>query len=76
MGKSPTLLLSCFQSDKLTLAKELSDTVIYCRSVHFTGFEESRQSQAFYEMSSFVESKGLRLAQESGASVLLCQQAS
>ncbi|XP_014464534.2 1-phosphatidylinositol 4,5-bisphosphate phosphodiesterase delta-1 isoform X1 [Alligator mississippiensis] len=54
------------KSDKLTLAKELSDTVIYCRSVHFTGFEESRQSQAFYEMSSFVESKGLRLAQESG----------
>ncbi|XP_036595443.1 1-phosphatidylinositol 4,5-bisphosphate phosphodiesterase delta-1 isoform X1 [Trichosurus vulpecula] len=50
------------ENDKLKLAKELSDLVIYCKSVHFQGF----QQPAFYEMSSFTENRALKLAQESG----------
>lgn len=49
---------------KLKLAKELSDMVIYCKSVHFNGFEDAQQNLSFYEMSSFKEGKALKLAQE------------
>ncbi|KAM5157020.1 1-phosphatidylinositol 4,5-bisphosphate phosphodiesterase delta-1 isoform 2-T2 [Mantella aurantiaca] len=55
---------------KLKLAKELSDTVIYCKSVHFRGFEYAVEHQAFYEMSSLTESKALRLANESANSFI------
>lgn len=48
------------------MAKELSDMVIYCKSVHFHGFEEARKNQSFYEMSSFKEGKAMKLAEESG----------
>uniref|UniRef100_A0A671MFA5 Phosphoinositide phospholipase C n=1 Tax=Sinocyclocheilus anshuiensis TaxID=1608454 RepID=A0A671MFA5_9TELE len=48
----------------LTLAKELSDIVIYCKSVHFRGFEDSRDKQSFYEMASFKEGKAVKLAEE------------
>ncbi|KAM6338674.1 1-phosphatidylinositol 4,5-bisphosphate phosphodiesterase delta-1 [Podargus strigoides] len=58
------------KSDTLKLAKELSDTVVYCKSVHFNGFEDPSHPQAFYEMSSFTESKALKLAQESGPSFI------
>lgn len=54
----------------MKLAKELSDTVVYCKSVHFEGFDDPHHPRAFYEMSSFSESKALKLAQESGACVL------
>jgi len=54
----------------LKLAKELSDTVVYCKSVHFDGFEDPSHPRPFYEMSSFTESKALKLAQESGMYVL------
>ncbi|XP_059200678.1 1-phosphatidylinositol 4,5-bisphosphate phosphodiesterase delta-1-like [Centropristis striata] len=50
---------------KLKLAKELSDMVVYCKSVHFHGFEDARQNQKFYEMSSFKEGKAMKLAEES-----------
>ncbi|GAA6222414.1 1-phosphatidylinositol 4,5-bisphosphate phosphodiesterase delta-1-like isoform X2 [Lates japonicus] len=50
---------------KLKLAKELSDMVIYCKSVHFHGFEDARQNLGFYEMSSFKEGKAMKLAEES-----------
>uniref|UniRef100_A0A4W6CJ82 Phosphoinositide phospholipase C n=1 Tax=Lates calcarifer TaxID=8187 RepID=A0A4W6CJ82_LATCA len=50
---------------KLKLAKELSDMVIYCKSVHFHGFEDARQNLSFYEMSSFKEGKAMKLAEES-----------
>ncbi|XP_053569744.1 1-phosphatidylinositol 4,5-bisphosphate phosphodiesterase delta-1 isoform X2 [Bombina bombina] len=53
----------------LKLAKELSDTVIYCKSVHFRGFEYAVEHQSFYEMSSLTESKAVRLA-ESGTSFI------
>ncbi|XP_067824452.1 1-phosphatidylinositol 4,5-bisphosphate phosphodiesterase delta-1a isoform X2 [Heptranchias perlo] len=51
--------------EKMKLSKELSDLVIYCKSVHFHGFEDAMQNQAFYEMSSFVESKFNKLVEES-----------
>ncbi|XP_013929521.1 PREDICTED: 1-phosphatidylinositol 4,5-bisphosphate phosphodiesterase delta-1 [Thamnophis sirtalis] len=54
-------------SDKLKLAKELSDTVIYCKSVHFQGFAEP---QPHDEMYSFSEGKILKLAQESGIDLM------
>ncbi|XP_071346561.1 1-phosphatidylinositol 4,5-bisphosphate phosphodiesterase delta-1-like isoform X4 [Trachinotus anak] len=50
---------------KLKLAKELSDMVIYCKSVHFHGFEDARTNLSFYEMSSFKEGKAMGLAEES-----------
>uniref|UniRef100_A0A0F7YZW7 Phosphoinositide phospholipase C n=1 Tax=Micrurus fulvius TaxID=8637 RepID=A0A0F7YZW7_MICFL len=54
-------------SDKLKLAKELSDTVIYCKSVNFQGFAES---QPYDEMCSFSEGKILKVAQESGIDLM------
>ncbi|KAM7174428.1 1-phosphatidylinositol 4,5-bisphosphate phosphodiesterase delta-1 isoform 2-T2 [Macrochelys suwanniensis] len=57
-------------SVKLKLAKELSDIVIYCKSVHFQGFDSTTSPRAFYEMSSFTESKAQKLAQESGSSFI------
>uniref|UniRef100_A0A8C5HME4 Phosphoinositide phospholipase C n=1 Tax=Gouania willdenowi TaxID=441366 RepID=A0A8C5HME4_GOUWI len=50
---------------KLKLAKELSDMVIYCKSVHFNGFDDARRNLSFYEMSSFKEGKAMTLAEES-----------
>lgn len=40
--------------------------VIYCKSVHFHGFEDATQNLSFYEMSSFKEGKAMTLAKESG----------
>ncbi|XP_063741294.1 1-phosphatidylinositol 4,5-bisphosphate phosphodiesterase delta-1-like isoform X2 [Eleginops maclovinus] len=53
------------EKKKLKLAKALSDMVVYCKSVHFHGFEDARQNLSFYEMSSFKEKKALELAGES-----------
>ncbi|KAK9527709.1 hypothetical protein VZT92_014248 [Zoarces viviparus] len=53
------------KKSKIKLAKELSNMVIYCKSVHFNGFEHAKEMQAFYEMSSFKESKAVNLAQTS-----------
>ncbi|XP_029002923.1 1-phosphatidylinositol 4,5-bisphosphate phosphodiesterase delta-1a isoform X2 [Betta splendens] len=54
------------KKSKIKLARELSDITIYCKSVHFSSFEHSKQNQAFYEMASFKESKALNLAETSG----------
>lgn len=40
--------------------------VIYCKSVHFHGFEDAKKNLSFYEMSSFKEGKAVKLAEESG----------
>uniref|UniRef100_A0AAQ6A2Z0 Phosphoinositide phospholipase C n=1 Tax=Amphiprion ocellaris TaxID=80972 RepID=A0AAQ6A2Z0_AMPOC len=53
------------EKKKLKLAKELSDMVIYCKSVHFHGFDDARKNLSFYEMSSFKEAKAVTLAEES-----------
>uniref|UniRef100_A0A8C4I9S8 Phosphoinositide phospholipase C n=1 Tax=Dicentrarchus labrax TaxID=13489 RepID=A0A8C4I9S8_DICLA len=45
---------------------ELSDLVVYCKSVHFHGFEHARLHGKCYEMSSFSESKAKKLAKEAG----------
>lgn len=63
------ILFPCYKQKKkkkLKLAKELSNMVIYCKSVHFNGFEDARQNLSFYEMSSFKEGKAMKLAEESG----------
>ena len=39
--------------------------VLYCRSVHFQGFQHAKDSQAFYEMSSLKESKAFSLVDTS-----------
>ncbi|XP_052451825.1 1-phosphatidylinositol 4,5-bisphosphate phosphodiesterase delta-1a isoform X1 [Carassius gibelio] len=57
-------------SKKIKLAKELSDLVIYCKSVHFSNFEDSRDNQAFYEMASFKESKAMNLAENSATAFI------
>ncbi|KAM4606385.1 1-phosphatidylinositol 4,5-bisphosphate phosphodiesterase delta-1a isoform 2-T2 [Polymixia lowei] len=53
------------KKSKIKLAKVLSDLVLYCKSVHFNGFEHAKDNQAFYEMSSFKESKAFNLAETS-----------
>uniref|UniRef100_A0A3B5AID1 Phosphoinositide phospholipase C n=1 Tax=Stegastes partitus TaxID=144197 RepID=A0A3B5AID1_9TELE len=51
---------------KSKLSRELSDLVVYCKSVHFHGFEHARSHAKCYEMSSFSESKAKKLAKEAG----------
>lgn len=58
------------KSKKIKLAKELSDLVIYCKSVHFTSFENSKANHAFYEMASFKESKALNLVGNSATAYI------
>uniref|UniRef100_A0AAR2LCL0 Phosphoinositide phospholipase C n=1 Tax=Pygocentrus nattereri TaxID=42514 RepID=A0AAR2LCL0_PYGNA len=60
------------KKSKIKLAKELSDLVIYCKSVHFNSFEHAKEKQAFYEMASFKESKAKTLADNSGNTFYVC----
>lgn len=48
------------------MSRELSDLVVYCKSVHFHSFKESRSHGKCYEMSSFAENKAKKLAKEEG----------
>lgn len=64
MLTSSTFYSSPLQKSKLSRA--LSDLVVYCKSVHFHGFEHARSHAKCYEMSSFSESKAKRLAKEAG----------
>lgn len=50
------------------LSPELSELVVYCRSVPFPGFENLSENPP-NEMSSFSESEALRLIKDSGANV-------
>nr|XP_020460174.1 1-phosphatidylinositol 4,5-bisphosphate phosphodiesterase delta-1-like isoform X2 [Monopterus albus] len=50
---------------KIQLAKKLSAMVIYCVSVQFHSFEDSRKNQSFNEMASFKERKATNLAEDS-----------
>ncbi|KAM6955608.1 1-phosphatidylinositol 4,5-bisphosphate phosphodiesterase delta-4-like [Lycodopsis pacificus] len=54
------------KKSKSKLSRELSDLVVYCKSVHFHGFEHARSHAECCEMSSFSESKTKRLAKEAG----------
>uniref|UniRef100_A0A674AGU5 Phosphoinositide phospholipase C n=1 Tax=Salmo trutta TaxID=8032 RepID=A0A674AGU5_SALTR len=55
------------QKSKQRLSKELSDCVVYCKSVHFSSFKHSRVHSKFYEISSFTESKARKHLREAGA---------
>uniref|UniRef100_A0A8B9JSH2 Phosphoinositide phospholipase C n=1 Tax=Astyanax mexicanus TaxID=7994 RepID=A0A8B9JSH2_ASTMX len=52
---------------KQGLSKELSDCVVYCKSVHFNSFKHSRIHSKFYEISSFAESKAKKHMKDAGA---------
>ncbi|XP_039979082.1 1-phosphatidylinositol 4,5-bisphosphate phosphodiesterase delta-4 isoform X2 [Xiphias gladius] len=52
---------------KQHLSKELSDYVVYCKSVHFSSFKHSRIHSKFYEVASFTESKARKHLREAGA---------
>lgn len=58
------------QKSKLKLSRELSDLVIYCKSVHFNGFDHARAHGRCYEMSSFSESKVKKLTKDSGSEMV------
>uniref|UniRef100_A0A7N8YGC0 Phosphoinositide phospholipase C n=1 Tax=Mastacembelus armatus TaxID=205130 RepID=A0A7N8YGC0_9TELE len=58
--------LPLLQISKSKLSRQLSDLVVYCKSVHFHGFDHARLHAKCYEMSSFSESKAKRLAKEAG----------
>ncbi|XP_018590957.1 1-phosphatidylinositol 4,5-bisphosphate phosphodiesterase delta-4 [Scleropages formosus] len=55
------------KKSKQRLSKELSDCVVYCKSVRFHSFKQSRLHSKFYEISSFTESKARKLIREAGA---------
>ncbi|XP_027878221.1 1-phosphatidylinositol 4,5-bisphosphate phosphodiesterase delta-4 [Xiphophorus couchianus] len=57
---------------KSKLSRELSDLVVYCKSVHFHGFEHARSQAKCYEMSSFSESKAKKLAKDAGSEFIRC----
>ncbi|XP_056408805.1 1-phosphatidylinositol 4,5-bisphosphate phosphodiesterase delta-4-like, partial [Hyla sarda] len=48
------------------LSQDLSDCIIYCKSVPFQSFKHSRTHYKPYEMSSFTEYKARKLVREPG----------
>ncbi|XP_060119277.1 1-phosphatidylinositol 4,5-bisphosphate phosphodiesterase delta-4 [Heteronotia binoei] len=54
------------KKSKQSLSEELSDCIIYCKSVPFSSFQYSRTHYKPYEMSSFTESKARKLIREAG----------
>uniref|UniRef100_A0A673LYW6 Phosphoinositide phospholipase C n=1 Tax=Sinocyclocheilus rhinocerous TaxID=307959 RepID=A0A673LYW6_9TELE len=59
------------EKSKQHLSKELSDCVVYCKSVHFSSFKHSQIHSKFYEISSFTESKARKHIREAGAEFVL-----
>uniref|UniRef100_M4AWK0 Phosphoinositide phospholipase C n=1 Tax=Xiphophorus maculatus TaxID=8083 RepID=M4AWK0_XIPMA len=55
------------RKSKQRLSKELSDCVVYCKSVHFRSFKHARIHSKFYEVASFTESKARKQLREAGA---------
>ncbi|TDG96417.1 hypothetical protein EPR50_G00241560 [Perca flavescens] len=55
------------KKSKQRLSKELSDCVVYCKSVHFSNFKHSHIHSKFYEVASFTESKARRHLRDTGA---------
>ncbi|OCT61019.1 1-phosphatidylinositol 4,5-bisphosphate phosphodiesterase delta-4-like [Xenopus laevis] len=54
------------KKSKERLSQELSDCVIYCKSVPFVSFQHSRSHYTLYEMSSVTEYKARKLVREPG----------
>ncbi|XP_035280574.1 1-phosphatidylinositol 4,5-bisphosphate phosphodiesterase zeta-1-like [Anguilla anguilla] len=59
------------QKGKVKVAVELSNLVIYTKSVKFVSFSHSRESQRFYENTSLGEKKAHKLALKSGPEFVL-----
>ncbi|XP_055361671.1 1-phosphatidylinositol 4,5-bisphosphate phosphodiesterase delta-4-like isoform X3 [Betta splendens] len=59
------------KKSKQHLSKELSDCVVYCKSVHFSSFKHSRIHSKFYEVASFTESKARKHLKDAGAEFVL-----
>uniref|UniRef100_A0A667YRC1 Phosphoinositide phospholipase C n=1 Tax=Myripristis murdjan TaxID=586833 RepID=A0A667YRC1_9TELE len=59
------------QKSKQRLSKELSDCVVYCKSVHFNSFKHSRIHSKFYEVFSFTEPKARKHLREAGSEFVL-----
>uniref|UniRef100_A0A8L0DJL8 Phosphoinositide phospholipase C n=1 Tax=Oncorhynchus mykiss TaxID=8022 RepID=A0A8L0DJL8_ONCMY len=62
-------LLLFFRKMKQRLSRELSDCVVYCKSVHFSSFKHSRIHSKFYEIYSFTESKARKHLREASGFV-------
>ncbi|PWA22397.1 hypothetical protein CCH79_00016954, partial [Gambusia affinis] len=58
------------QKEKVALHKDLSDLVIYTRSVKFISFCHSRDNQNCYENTSMAEKKARKLMKSSGSSFI------
>ncbi|XP_059811799.1 1-phosphatidylinositol 4,5-bisphosphate phosphodiesterase delta-3-like isoform X2 [Hypanus sabinus] len=48
------------------MSEELSDLVVYCKAVHFHGFQHAWSKMCVCELSSFSENKAKKLINESG----------
>lgn len=48
------------------LSEELMDLVVYCKAVHFNGFQHAWSKDCVCELSSFSENKAKKLITESG----------
>lgn len=46
------------------VAQDMSDLVVYCRSVHFTNMRKATEMTKCYEMSSFAEKKAMKLSRD------------
>nr|XP_033800027.1 1-phosphatidylinositol 4,5-bisphosphate phosphodiesterase delta-4 [Geotrypetes seraphini] len=55
------------KKSKQHLSKELSDLIIYCKSVPFQSVKQPRSQAKVYEMSSFTEYKARKLLKELGS---------
>ncbi|KAJ7345964.1 hypothetical protein JRQ81_001914 [Phrynocephalus forsythii] len=51
---------------KQSISTELSNCIVYCKSVPFCSFQHSRRHYKPYEMSSFTESKARKLIRDTG----------
>ncbi|XP_032880827.1 1-phosphatidylinositol 4,5-bisphosphate phosphodiesterase delta-4 [Amblyraja radiata] len=65
-GRNGTRRRGKIHSSKQQLSRELSDCVVYCKTVPFHSFKHSRAHYKFYEISSFTESKARKLVREYG----------
>ncbi|KAM4626800.1 1-phosphatidylinositol 4,5-bisphosphate phosphodiesterase delta-4 [Discoglossus pictus] len=54
------------KKSKERLSQELSDCIIYCKSVPFESFKHSKSNYKLYELSSFTEYKARKLVREPG----------
>ncbi|AWO95841.1 putative 1-phosphatidylinositol 4-5-bisphosphate phosphodiesterase delta-4-like [Scophthalmus maximus] len=59
------------KKSKQRLSKELSDCVVYCKSVRFNSFKHARIHSKVYEVASFTEYKARKHLREAGTEFVL-----